>query len=140
MLIGYCREGRILGRDEGRLLGLEKGFEMGYEMGIYIGCICILRSALESEKIPGDSAAKVERHVQALYVHMTDKSPVSMALDPRKEELHDYVNDVRSKFKVIMTLIDRDTRRRILRGTGIFDEDIHPAHGSGPGALSGMDF
>jgi hypothetical protein len=103
-----------LGRDEGRLLGLDKGFEIGYEMGVYLGCISLLRDA------PPDALKhpKIARHIDALYQHMTTTDPV-VTMDPKKEELQEYVNEIRSKFKVIMALLDDDTKKRLVQGTGI---------------------
>ena len=118
ILLFFYRQGRVLGRDEGRLLGLDKGFEIGYEMGVYLGCITMLQTVP-----PGEwKHATLPRHIDALYHHMTRHD---VCMDPRKEELQDYVNDVRSKFKVIMALLDSSSglgdemRHRIAQGTGM---------------------
>lgn len=108
-----------MGRDEGRLLGLDKGFEIGYEMGVYLGCITMLHASCAAGEWKHSKRA---RHIDALYEHMRTHGIERM--DPRKEELQEYVNEIRSKFKVIMALLDDDgdderIKQNLVQGTGI---------------------
>jgi len=71
-IIGKCREGNVLGRDEGRVLGLQKGFQMGYELGFYAGCIHMweqVDAASPESLFPSESTVlggKVRRAMAAL--------------------------------------------------------------------------
>lgn len=94
------------------MLGLDKGFEIGYELGVYLGCISVLCDM---------QLAGIAKHVDGLYEQMTTGDVVLM--DPRNEDLQEYVNGIRSKFKVIMALLDDDVKRRLV-GTGILPHDV----------------
>ena len=68
----WCREGKILGRDEGRILGLQQGFQLGFEVGYYAGCLEVIKCRMKSISTgrgmsTGSSLyAKMQKQMQAL--------------------------------------------------------------------------
>lgn len=105
----------------------------------------MLKDALESQKMMAglhvEVASKVARHVEALYGQLGLDSGGTMiqrihdmmdATNDGDVSMHDYVDGIRSKFKLIVTLLmngqpvdGRMMGLLLLQGTGIFEGGPH---------------
>eukprot|EP00112_Aurelia_sp_Birch-Aquarium-sp1_P015877 Seg3553.2 transcript_id=Seg3553.2/GoldUCD/mRNA.D3Y31 product="Oral cancer-overexpressed protein 1" protein_id=Seg3553.2/GoldUCD/D3Y31 len=96
---GYFK-GQILGEMEGFALGVERGKSFAQEVGFYDGFVSTLMTLYEQE-------TKSIRLMKVLKKMKTKLDKIQgRTLDPQNQELFDDLEDIRSKFKQVSSMID----------------------------------
>ncbi|EFJ51219.1 hypothetical protein VOLCADRAFT_109638 [Volvox carteri f. nagariensis] len=111
------RDGMLAGMAEGRELGVQKGYEIGQEVGFYAGCVRMWRGIQARE--PELLTARLERGLASLE-DMIQGFPL---YDPQDESLHEALERLRGRFKVVAS------------GLGCL-QDYFPKGGSAEATLS----
>lgn len=93
------RDGVGLGKVEGREVGLKTGFELGEEIGFFRGCVDIWNAVLQKE--PSAFSPRAQRNIRVFDKQLQDY-PLQ---NPQDERLQDSLDSLRSKFRLIMSLL-----------------------------------
>ncbi|XP_024379076.1 uncharacterized protein [Physcomitrium patens] len=93
------RDGVELGKVEGREVGLKTGFELGEEIGFFRGCVNIWNAVLQKD--PSAFSARAQRNIR-VFDQQLNNYPLK---DPQDERLQDSLDSLRSKFRLIMSLL-----------------------------------
>jgi hypothetical protein len=93
------QDGVELGKVEGREVGLKTGFELGEEIGFFRGCVDIWNAVLHKE--PSVFSPRAQRNIRVFDKQLQDY-PLQ---NPQDERLQDSLDSLRSKFRLIMSLL-----------------------------------
>lgn len=93
------RDGVELGKAEGREVGLKTGFELGEEIGFFRGCVDIWNAVVKADSTA--FSPRAQRNIRVFDQQLQDY-PLQ---NPQDERLQDSLDSLRSKFRLIMSLL-----------------------------------
>lgn len=93
------RDGVELGKAEGREVGLKTAFELGEEIGFFRGCVDIWIAVTRTD--PSAFSPRAQRNIR-VFDKQLQEYPLQ---NPQDERLQDSLDSLRSKFRLIMSLL-----------------------------------